>query len=87
MISVDVISKFYLNELFFARMWKEIRSKAKVELIHTIFMLGICLADTDTDADWDNVSPDTFKNENELSPGHIARLKAVIELFDKHDLL
>lgn len=71
----------------FFRMWNEIRKNAKVELLHVLFMTKVCLADSETAPDLEDICPDTFYDDKPPSNEILTRWKCVLELFERNEFI
>lgn len=67
--------------LHFFRMWNEIQSKAKFELLHSLFMVKIVVADeSSAPPSLDEVSPETFFSGEQPSTAVLNRWKCILDV-------
>lgn len=59
-------------------MWKEIQTRAKIELLHVLFMTKVTTVDLSSLGD---SSPDAFYNWKQLPNVVVKRWKLIIKLF------
>lgn len=69
-------------------MWVEIKDRAKIELLHALFMIKVTTFDPKTQADpHQEICQETFFNWKRL-PEHVAtRWELLIDTFDKNGFI
>lgn len=65
-------------------MWREIRQRARIELLHVLFMIKMITFDASNDSDND---PDAFYNWKELPESVSIRWQLLIDIFDKNGFI
>lgn len=69
-------------------MWDEIQSKAKNELLHSLFMLKVVTADeSSAPPSLDEVTPDHFFNEEKPTNVVLQRWQCILDLCKENKLL
>lgn len=69
------------------RIWTEIQTKAKIEMLHVLYMSRIATADGSAIPSIDEISSETFYNEEPLSEAILCRWKFIIDMFVKNDFI
>lgn len=62
-------------------MWAEIQKTAKMETLHVLFMSKLALSDYSAVSEIDEISPDTFFNDEPPSDAVLNRWKLIIDMF------
>lgn len=78
---------FMSNEYSFGRIWHEIQVKAKLELLHILFVAKISLANRTTEPSIDEISLNTIFNEQSPSEAVLRRWKFLIDIFAENGLI
>lgn len=73
--------------VFASRIWTQIKTNAKIEMLHVLFMSKIAMADDITAASSDEISPETFYQEKPPSKAVTNRWKFIIDMFIENDFL
>lgn len=73
--------------IFVFRMWKEIRTNAKIEMLHVLFMSKLAMADGAATSSIDEISTETFYKEEPPSKAVLKRWKFIIDMFTENDFL
>lgn len=68
-------------------MWNEIKDKAKIELMHILFMAKLCKSDETSIPQSDEITPETFSKVEKPSLSVLQRWKCIIDLFDKNGFI
>lgn len=74
-------SSFQNYKRFFFRMWAEIQSNAKIEMLHVLYMSRIALADGSEVPSMDEISAETFYKNEPPSKIVLKRWKFIIDMF------
>lgn len=68
-------------------MWEEIKGKAKLELLHSLFMVKIVAADeSSTPSSLDEVTPETFYSKKSLSNAVLNQWKTILSICEENQL-
>lgn len=80
------IARVFINVILYHaqmnfRLWKEIQTNAKIELLHVLWMSRIALADGHTIASIDEISAETFFKDEPSPKVVLKRWKFIIDMF------
>lgn len=65
-------------------MWEEIQKRAKIEILHVLFMTKVTTADLSS---LSNTSPDAFYNWKKLPDIVLKRWKLIIKIFTENEFI
>lgn len=65
-------------------MWEEIQKRAKIEMLHILFMIKVTTADLDSLGE---TSPDAFYNWKQLPNEVLKRWKIIIKIFTENEFI
>lgn len=68
-------------------MWTEIKTNAKIEMLHVLFMSKIAMADDTTTSSDIEISAETFYKEGPPSKAILKRWKFIIDMFIENDFI
>lgn len=69
-------------------MWKEIKDKAKLELLHSLFMVKVVTADErSTPSSLDEVTPETFFSGESPSEAILNRWECILSVCNDNELI
>lgn len=68
-------------------MWHEIQQRAKMELLHILYMSKLALIDASTLTPLDEATPDMFFQDGPPSKEVLVRWKLIIDLFIQNGLI
>lgn len=86
----DVLYVFEIELMFMAsfyfgfRMWREIQRRAKIELLHVLFMIKMITFDASASQERD---PDAFYDWKELPDNVSKRWQLLIDIFSKNGFI
>lgn len=76
---LSVLSDAFASIIF--RMWKEIKTNAKIELLHVLVMSRIAMADGSSIPSIDEISAETYYKDEPSPKDVLKRLKFIIDMF------
>lgn len=65
-------------------MWDEVKDKAKLEILHTLFMIKLCTFQIDDSVDLDKVDSNDFMDQVKPSPNYVKQVKNMYRIFDEN---
>lgn len=68
-------------------MWDEIQEKAKIELLHALFMAKIVTADDNSAPSLDEVTPESFFREEAPSDALLKRWRCIFHVCENNGLI